>query len=82
MHGQEGADNDRGGVDQAPHNVRVVLSDAEEESEEEMEDEGEEEDAPMDRAHLKDQAMSTVERAQRKGKPRRAKGGGHKKKEG
>ena len=77
-------DEEGGGMHLAPHNVRVALSDNEEESEEELEEDAEEDEAPLDRGHLKDAATSAVERAQRKSKARRSKrdgGGAHKKKE-
>ena len=54
---EEGED---GGVDQAPHNVRVALSDVDDDSESDLEEEGEEEDTPMDRALLKEHANSAV----------------------
>ncbi len=53
-------------MDATPHNVRVNLSDNDDESEEDPEDDVMEEDLPVDRLLLKDAAMSLIEKAQRK----------------
>eukprot|EP00286_Rhodomonas_abbreviata_P019831 CAMPEP_0181310962 /NCGR_PEP_ID=MMETSP1101-20121128/12876_1 /TAXON_ID=46948 /ORGANISM="Rhodomonas abbreviata, Strain Caron Lab Isolate" /LENGTH=544 /DNA_ID=CAMNT_0023417647 /DNA_START=54 /DNA_END=1684 /DNA_ORIENTATION=+ len=62
-----------GGMELAANNVRIALSDNEEDSDDEGEEENEDEEMPLDRNNLKDSALAAVEKANRKGKARRLK---------
>jgi len=70
---EEGAAKRAGSLELAANNVRIAMSDNEEDTDDEGEEEGEEEEMPLDRDKLKDSALAAVEKANRKGKARRSK---------
>mmetsp|Transcript_9632 Transcript_9632/g.21915 ORF Transcript_9632/g.21915 Transcript_9632/m.21915 type:complete len:577 (-) Transcript_9632:80-1810(-) len=56
------------GLDTAANNIRIALSDNEDESDDDMEDDGDDDELPIDREKLKDHSQATVEKANRKGR--------------
>ena len=56
------------GLEAAANNIRIALSDNEDESDDDMEDDGDDDELPIDREKLKDHAQATVEKANRKGR--------------
>jgi len=73
-----GEESRKGAGGEGANNIRVALSDNEEDTDDEGEEEGEEEEQPMEREKLKEMERTQLDKAARKGraKARKKEGGG------